>query len=233
MAWTHVFATGEALGTNGGTSSSFDSTGADTLFLVFGAIDADPNSISDSKGNTWTLVVDHDNGGSGFKTYLYRSDTPATVGSGHTVTITNTTAFIAFSLEGMAGGKTTGIVDQTNSGEGIFGSSVQPGSITPSEDNTVVITGCTTTNDGSISSIDGGFTLSNSVAPGGTNVTSGVSYLIQTSAAAANPTWTLSGTVTRENAVIASFKAAASGGGVTIYGAPFHAIRKIVSVIGY
>lgn len=216
MAWTHVFAYDEALGIDGGTSGTFDSTGADTLFLVFGTIDADANTISDSKGNNWTLVRDH-NGGFDLKCYLYRSDTPATVGSGHTITVSNTGAKIAIAVEGMAGGATSSIDDQENSNGALFSQTLQPGSITPSEDNTVVITGIMASdNDREPTSINGGFTVAASSASTGENlsINIGIAYLIQTTAAAANPTWTLAnGAAVHENAVIASFKATAGGGG--------------------
>jgi hypothetical protein len=61
--------------------------------------------------------------------------------------------------------------------------------------------------------IDGGFTIQEEQAEGGGNLAVAIGYLIQTSAAAANPTWTpASGANRNSTANSATFKVAAAGG---------------------
>lgn len=215
MAWgsSPVASLAEALGQNGGTTAgTIDSSGADTLFMVVGLQGGTP-TVSDSKSNNWTQVVTVDNG-FGAKNFLFRSDTPATVGSGHTFTATLNSGLVGIAVTAFAGGATSSIDDQ-NAGHGsVFASTIAPGSITPTADNTIVITGASASDSPTDpSSIDASFTIAAHVAAGATNYGTGIAYLVQTTAAAANPTWTLSQSATHEVATIASFKAAAGGGG--------------------
>jgi hypothetical protein len=226
MAWgsAPIVSHAQGLGTGGGTSSSVNSTGSDTIFLSVGVSNTAALSVSDSKSNTWTLVRDHDNG-SGLKTYLYRTATPATVGTGHTFTATNAGGKIAVALTAFTGGATSSIDDQENSNGSIFQQTIQPGSITPSEAGTLIITGVMSSdNNREPSVINSGFTVAASYDDPGTSVNVGIAYLVQGSAAAVNPTWTFeNGTATHQAAAIASFKAAAGAAQDTpeVRGRPF------------
>jgi hypothetical protein len=86
-------------------------------------------------------------------------------------------------------------------------SSLQPGSIMPSQNNKLVIAAVASGNNGSPFSINGGFTKNEDEPGAGNTFDVAMAYLIQTSAAAANPTWTASATVDIA-AAIASFKSA-------------------------
>ncbi len=71
--------------------------------------------------------------------------------------------------------------------------SYQPGSITPSENNEVIVTAITSGGGVTSYSIDSGFTISDQFdLSGGGHFPLGMAYLIQTSAAASNPTWSWS-----------------------------------------
>jgi hypothetical protein len=86
-------------------------------------------------------------------------------------------------------------LDQTSINESQTGTSPSGSSITPTQANELVICGVVSTaNSNPASSIDGGFSIiDDSVsAVGGQYQGATAAYLIQTSAAAAAPTWTFS-----------------------------------------
>lgn len=218
MAWgsSPVVSASQSLGTNGGTGAAIDTTGADTIFLSIGTINTTTPAVSDSKSNTWTLVKEIDNG-SGLKNYLYRTNTAASVGTGHTFTVTDTSGKVTISLTAFVGGATSSIDDQNNAAGSIFSQTLQPGSITPSQNNTLIVTGIMSSDDSrEPTTINSSFTVASSYSStNGVSVNSGIAYLVQATAAAINPTWTLAnGTATHEAATIASFKAAAAAAAV-------------------
>ncbi len=210
MAWgaSPVASLAEALG-GGGTTSAINTTSADTIFLTIACLASDTPTISDSKTNTWTLVRSQNDVGGAVKNVGYRSATPASVGSGHTFTVTPGT-FIGIAVTAFAGGATSSIDDQVNSAGGGFGATtMQPGSITPSVNNTLVITTIEVSDGADATSINGGFTIAAHVIAGGSNFGAAIAYLVQTTAAAANPTWTMTAGSNYLAATIADFKTAA------------------------
>lgn len=216
MAWgsSPVFSHAQALGQHGGTSSNFDSTGADTLFLTV-AHETGAVTPTDSNSNTWTLIETKDNGFGRFNS-LYRSATPATVGSGHNVTAALTNGVIGVAITGFTGGATSSIDDAENSNGGIFSATIQPGSLTPGAANALIITGVScsdTSTDPSV--INSGFTIAahNASDAGALGMGVGIAYLLPGSTSAVNPTWTLTQSCTHQIATIASFHPAAGGGG--------------------
>ena len=207
--------TAQGLGANGGTTSGIDTSTADTIFIIVAYQTSGTISLSDSKSNTWTLIRTENNGFD-IKNALYRSDTPATVGSGHTFTATLSGGVVAVAITAFAGGATSSIDDQNEGNGTIFSSTIAPGSITPTADNTIVITGATASDDTTDpNSINGGFTIAAHFANGSSSFGVGIAYLVQTTATAADPTWTLSQSAVHEAATIGNFKAAAGGGGRT------------------
>lgn len=102
-----------------------------------------------------------------------------------------------------------------------------PTSVTPSEDNCVVITGLSWTSS-ETPVADGGFVEPTNYFTdylAGNHFGSAGAYLIQTSAAAANPNWTW-GAATEAIAAIAVFRAAA--GGAVFVAAPGLNVRQAV-----
>ena len=190
-----------------GTTSAINTTGADLIVLVV-AGGSFTLTATDSKSNTWTGLTQrhHTSDNDGRLLYCYAP----TVGSGHTFTAPHTyetVAVLAFS------GAKTSPFDTEN---GNIGSSpLSTGSITPSEDNCVVVAGFGLGGNCNTFSIDGSFTgLTSNTAVSGSTYGAAIAYLIQTTAAAANPALTYSGGG-GGNAMIASFKAASGGGGGT------------------
>jgi hypothetical protein len=96
------------------------------------------------------------------------------------------------------------------------GTSVRPGSVTPTQNNELLISCMSNAYDTSTSSrsINGGFTISGQVGDSTNPYGAGMAgaYLVQTTAATADPTWAYS-VNTWANAVIATFKTGEDGGG--------------------
>lgn len=97
---------------------------------------------------------------------------------------------------------------------GTFNNTVQPGSITPSEDNELVVSGWAWTTTGVTVTSVTGMTLVNQLDAGAPPGAAGA-YVIQTVASAINPTWNYTGSPGFFGPSQASFK---SGGGVVASG---------------
>ena len=114
-----------------------------------------------------------------------------------------------------SGAAAASALDQQNGAVGT-GTSLATGSVTPSEDNELVVSGVSIA-DGSSGTyaVDSGLTITDQIlASAGNFEGGGLAYIIQTSAGAVNPTWSWTGSV-NSAAVIATFKAAAAGGRTT------------------
>lgn len=210
MAFAAVqhLATGSSDGGNSVTTAGVDTTGADLIVLAVSKFGTTAVTVSDSKGNTWTPLTEQ--ASTNARTKLYYCVSP-TVGSGHTFTASGSGTFPTISALAVSGVKTADAFDQESAGGSGSGSSIQPGSLTPDEDNCLVVAAASSFNP-SLSSVDGGFTLQLVTNVGSQHISGGSAYLIQTAAAAANPTFTLDGSAVC-SAVSASFHAAAAGGG--------------------
>lgn len=193
------------------TTSAKDTTGAD---LIAGGIagNAAAGTVTDNKGNTYSYGTDQQTSQHHRQFYTQAP----TVGSGHTLTGGTTTvyglAYQAFS------GSTTSPYDQ-EARAGNQAASLAPGSITPSQDNELVLTSASM-NSGQTAtgSAPSGYTLTDAqIFQNSVNIGIELAYQIQTTATATNPTWTWTG-VCFCVAQIASFKAAAGGGGPTTWG---------------
>lgn len=184
------------------TTSAINTTGADLIVIAvatFGGL-IDP---SDNKSNTYTALTGQ-GGGGGYGVQLFYLHAP-TVGSGHTFSV-SASSFQAICVIALSGSAASPF-DQESGSAG----SVQPGSITPAEDNEILIT-CLTTSDAGAQTIDGGFTTDGTYQAGstGNNVGLAVAYLIQTTATAKNPSWD---PANGPRVAMATFKAGAGGGG--------------------
>jgi hypothetical protein len=197
----------QPLGFSGGTTVGIDTTGANLLVACVSShatAEEDP-SISDYYNNSWTLAVESLE----FWDYhmrLYYS-VPTSVGSGHTFTVAGVGSQTSINVTAWSGA-TAAPLDQT-AWKGVGGTSIQPGPVTPTLNDELVISCLTNTGDSSNTnrSIDGNFTISGQVGTDYTNYTTAIAgaYLVQTTKATANPTWSypLNNTA---NAVIATFK---------------------------
>lgn len=200
--------TSTAGGVTGGDSPAVDTTSAD--FLV-GSLDANQGTtvtVSDSYSNTWTpLTVQTTT--AACQNRLYYVANP-TVGTGHTFTIAGTNITGTMQVAAFSGVKVTSPLDvQNGSNSGASSvTTIQPGSVTPSASAELIVSGACTFNVGAPPlTVSSGLTVTDSVgAVGGTNYGGAMGYLVQSPAAAINPTWTLQNT-NPAAATIAVFKA--------------------------
>ena len=212
----------QSTGTGSVTTSGINTTGASLIVVGFaGYVDSPFGTLTDSNGNTWTPLTTYQaSGDTKWKVKLYYAENP-TVGSGHTFTWTSTFNYPSISVAAFSGAKTSTVFDVENGGTVASGTTLATGSVTPSEDNELLVS-ILGHNDTVTISIDGSFTISDQVSKSvGHAIGLAMAYKIQTSLGAENPTWTNSATFSASDpgmAAIATFKAVAAGGGGSIIG---------------
>lgn len=205
-------------GGTGATSSAIDTTGASLIVipqtkLISGAPLA---PIGDNKGNLYTPLTQR-NASSVGGTIFYCVN--PVVGSGHTFTTGNGSAS-AFSSAIISAWGSGGVFDQQNGAVNTGAVSARTtGSVTPSENNELIIamkTAAGAETAGAGVTIDAGFTLLTGVAfSSGQHFGVSAAYLIQTTAGAVNPNFAwAAGDAHEVAAAIATFKIAVAGAGI-------------------
>lgn len=194
------------------TTGSIDTTGADLLVLI-ASVDwaVSTPTISDSKGNTWTRIVQGTSSGA-LRCDIWYS-IPTSVGSGHTFTQSDTSSFGAIAVSAYSGSNASP-VDQSNTGDGNAGAnSIQVNGVTPTQDNELVITGLAAGTAGTGYSIDESLTKDASVnGAAAQHYGVAIASIIQTTATLKDPTWTVTNN-TQLAAAIATFKVPATASG--------------------
>lgn len=180
------------------TSGAIDTTGATLIILQGNSAGSDPVTPSDSAGNTWTQGVLFN--GTGHRISIWYCASPTTSAT-HTFT-THGTAPANF-ISAWSGTAASLPLDQSGTSSA-SASTITMASVTPTTANQLVYACFCDDNNIVVSGVDGGFTaidtIRSSSVEGGQNA-----YLIQTSIAAAAPTFTLaSGSVM--GGAIATFK---------------------------
>jgi hypothetical protein len=200
--FTFIISSEYAGSASGGTTPGVDTTGAN--IIVIGVHSYAAGNISDSNGNTWTALTDRIST-SDVRYRLYYCINP-TVGAGHTFSTTAT--FGGIVMQAFSSSAGTPVYDQESGNVANSVTSIQPGSITPSVDDCLIITGgnfweCSS----NPASCNSGVTVTEG-APfsGGVNFGYAGGYLIQGTAAAINPTWSWSTTATSGHVSMAVFK---------------------------
>lgn len=199
------------------TTNAADTTGANFTALVLTSTSDGAGGPSDNKSNTWNALTAELVGG-GERVILYYAINP-TVGTGHTFTFTPSSGSLpsicalAFSVV-----DTTTPFDAENAGGNSFGSTVQPGSVTPGQNDSLIIqglafnvTGTLAINESYVHTGDG----TDYIDRAGNMMGLAAAYLIQTTAGATNPTWTHTPGSSSMAAVGAVFKPAGVGGRTT------------------
>lgn len=208
-AIAHVVST--SAGSTGGTTvttSSVDTTGANLLVVAvsYYGNTTDP-VLSDNKGNTWTGLTAREQSGTTMSVRLYYC-VPTSVGTGHTFTAgPGGTSYPTISVSAFSGAAASPYDQETGAATAGNVTSFQPGSITPSENNCVLVTGVSTA--GTSHTINSSFNATSTDNSAANHLGGGIAYKIQTTAGAENPTWSWT-TSTSKAAAMASFKAAAS-----------------------
>lgn len=195
------------------TSSAIDTTGATCIFIVQGWYSGGSgiSSFTDSNGNTWTARTTY-SGGSFSAVRIMYCRLP-TVGSGHTFSQTSAAGYGSFCVLAMDDDLEASPFDVENGGGAASVTTRQPGSVTPTQNGELCIVGSTFQPAGSTISIDGGYSIGVQETPqSGISFGCGVAWLLQTTAAATNPTVTCSSSGDLA-ACIATFKVTGGGGG--------------------
>lgn len=143
-------------------------------------------ALSDSRGNTWVSV----DGGTivaGTSLWLWYCINPS-VGSGHTFSIAN--SFTSVRVQAFSGPATTSYQSKTSATN--LSTSLAPGSITPSANRALVVSSAAYSAANNSFGVTGGFIVtSNQSFEAGVNWGGSMAYLLQNTAAAVNPAWTL------------------------------------------
>lgn len=183
--------------TNAGTSvvtTAIDTTGA-TLIVVLAsdyAAGAGQPTLTDSAGNSWTALTVRDSGTGGRAKFYYVVN--PTTNAAHTFTLTLAGSYPALAVASFAGTHASSPFDQESGATGSSVTSKQPGSLTPSGNNYLVITGLSYTvgeiGAVAVTQMTGAPTpLEDADAVAGQNCGVSLAYEIQTTATARNPTW--------------------------------------------
>lgn len=193
-----------------GTTPAIDTTGAHLIVIALAF--ATGSTVSDSEGNTWTPLTSV---GGSVRSRMYYCLAPTTSAT-HTFTVA-ASDFPAMMVAAFASGTGTAALDQDAAGgTSNSATSIQPGSLTPPADDALFVTGFATAELGDVESamIDSGFTkLVNQAGASGANFQGALGYLIQGTAAAKNPTWSIAGGATFVSATMATFLESGGGGG--------------------
>jgi len=195
---------------NAVASAGIDTTGASLLVAMCGRAQSVPTTTaSDSKGNTWSSLTA--GAGSNPESIIFYAVNP-TVGTGHTFTVGSNGGYAAAIVSAFTSVDTSTPFDQQNAAgaAGWNDGTAFPGSITPTVNNELVVS-CAAHQLTSNFSASGMTIIDRIPFNAGTGVFHGVTsaYVVQTTASAINPNWTVG--VTWAGAMsIASFKEASA-----------------------
>jgi len=184
------------------TSGALNTTGATFLSVIVVHYGGTPGALTDSLSNAWNARTTYGSGNYFVTQYWSR---PTSVGVGHTFSVASVVdTYPCIAVMAFSGGSALPY-DTENGVANASYTTIQSGSITPSQNNCLVIAGqCWSSS--TTCAINGGFSSPQFVKNAVGNIYVGQSYLIQTTAAAANPTWTVNQAVNSGAANIASFK---------------------------
>ncbi len=171
------------------TTAAIDSTGANFLVVAvadYGAVS--PGTVTDSKGNTWSILTSYTELSDSDRICLFYSK-PTSVGSGHTASYA--AGGVGYPSVGFAAFKNVGAAPFDKQ-VGATGSSPAPagGWITPASDNSLII--AAQINLAATDAVGSGFSMVAAPIPllAAQHYGLGMAYLIQTAASAVNPVWT-------------------------------------------
>jgi hypothetical protein len=193
------------------TTSGIDTSGANLLVVyVSWYPGATANvAVSDSKGNTWIpLTAIQSSPGGPTKGQLFYC-VPTSVGSAHTFTSAGIGTFSSIFVQAFSGMNASPFDVENGTGQTFTSSTIQPGSVTPSSNNSVIITGWGCSQDYTNLTIDLDWTLTDKIsAVGGNHLAGGIAYKLLPVLAATNPTWNAGSGLSEMVSVIAVFKSA-------------------------
>lgn len=184
---------------NSATTPGINTTGAN-LIVIFTTRES--SAPTDSLGNTWTPITNLTEGNS--IGALYYKFNPTT-GAAQTFTSSGTNGTIEVQAwSGASVGLDPGL--HSAAGSTTSSATVQPGSLTPSGNNELLVSGASLAG-GSTYSVNSSFTISDANNfTGGSTFGGAMGYFVQSTAAAVNPTWSVSAAQADQMAAMAVFK---------------------------
>ena len=187
------------------TSAAIDTTGATLLVIAQAGLNAGTPTPTDSKGNTWTALTEY--AGGNLSVRLYYCANP-TVGTGHTFTaLWGGGSYASIAVAAFSG--TLNAAPDASGGAGsASGTTQQPGLLTPSVDNCLVVTGFMYVS-GTVpgpATISAGFNVTDDIGNATTTIPVAMAYQVQTTATGVNPTWSSNVAAERVAAAMAVFK---------------------------
>lgn len=196
--------------TTGAVTPAINTTGATIIVIAVSSFEAstDQSAPIDNLFNTYTQLTLYQNTLTGVRFYYCQSPT---TGAAHTFEIHVTAnAYASCAVAAFSGTLGGGTNDINIGNHNTLGShTAQPGSATPAHNNELIVTAANVGDATAAVSVDSGFTITDQVIfAAGSNFPVALAYLLQGSAAAVNPTWTLPGTPTTygASAAMASFQ---------------------------
>lgn len=187
-----------------GNSAAIDTTGANLIVISVGGVGG---VVSDSNTNAWTALTVHGNN------KLYYCYNPV-VGAGHTFASNAASSFSCIAVAAFSGAASSPLDQQNGNTGGSGTTSLATQSVTPGDDNQLLVMGLGDfAPNGGSTAISVGTLLQSANINGGVSYGNAIAYEIQTTATTRNPSWSwLTGTGGSTAAAIGTFKAAAAGG---------------------
>jgi len=202
-----LVAHGSGAGVNTFTISGLNTSAANLIVIEVSGFSGVTPTVSSSPANTWTPLTRRTDASSNSAQLFYCSS--CAVSASQSFTLTGTGMFASMFVQAWSGGDTSPF-DQQNQGAITF-TSLQPGSVTPTVDNEIVVTGMVIDATNTLS-INSSFTISDQLNNvGGVSKGGGMASIVQGAKAAVNPTWSWS-TSANAIAVIATFKTTSPSG---------------------
>lgn len=191
--WSVVSSTNKGFGMTGGTTTAINTTGAKLITVVveyFSGSGGGPATLTDSQSNTWTCLPVQALTQAGEELCYVIS--PSTSAS-HTFTNSGANNYSAMEVAAWTEAGTPTF--DKSSGATSTVTTVQPGSVTPANANSLLVTSFATGYVGGAQSVNSPFTtLTQQPNVFGNNLGGGQGWFQETPTTAQNPTWTTTGT---------------------------------------
>lgn len=175
------------------TTTAIDTSGATLIVLGlawFGG--ATEPTISDSQSNTWSNLT---LGNANYPYVRLKYCLAPSTSASHTITSTHTNAYLGLTVAAFSGVTTYDSVE--NGGYQISGTTLSTGSVTPSQNNSLIVTNLGMAGGAQTPSIDTGFTIATHLGGSSGNwYGCDLAYLILATAAAKNPQWSWASSTT-------------------------------------
>lgn len=200
----------------GVTTDGVNTTGANLIVVnvAFYPAETGNPTLTDSKSNTWTALTPHTTANGFYRQKLYYCYSPS-VGASHTFTLSGTNIFSSLNMCAFSVGGSSTVGSETGNSSN-SASSLACGSLTPDQNDCLLIAAMNSGDTAGAVSIDLSYTIP---SPGtidgaaGSYQGSSIAYLFLGTAAAKNPTFNTTDATGIATGVVYFRDAAAGGGG--------------------